>query len=96
MTRIKYVSVVEVDGEKRQIRLGKADADGEEMVIPTPDNDVEVFHARQWKRVGVFSLPSEMTKDAFKGWWNDHKDDDPQPSPIPEVLAAMEREVETA
>lgn len=90
MSQIKYVSVVEIADEKRQIRTGKTDRKGSELKIPTPNNDADSFERRQWERVDVFELPEPMPKSQFKDWWNDHKDDDPQPSPIPEVLGAID------
>lgn len=89
MSRIKYISVVEIEGHGRQIRPGKTKREGAELALPTPENDREQFERRTWERVGVFTLPEEMPKSEFKDWWNEHKDDDPQPSPIPEVLHAM-------
>jgi hypothetical protein len=92
LSQIKYVSVVELESGDRQIRLGKQDESGSEVIIPTPNNGIESMQQREWERVGVFTLPEPMAKSGFKDWWNEHKDDEPQPSPIPEVLAAMDAE----
>lgn len=89
MSRIKYLSVVETDDGSRQIRLGRVDGGGEEMRMPTPENDLDDFERYEWTRKGVFTLPEPMPKSEFQDWWNDHKDDEPQPSPIPEVLETM-------
>lgn len=90
MSRIKYVSVVEIEGKGGQIRPGKVDREGSELAIPTPENDRDGFERRGWERVGVFDLPREMPKSEFKEWWNEHKDDDPRPAVIDDVIEAVE------
>lgn len=91
MSQIKYLSVIEyVDDGKRLMVPGKSDRSGTHLKIPTEENGLEDLTRLEWERVGVFTLPEPMAKSAFKEWWNDHKDDDPQPDPIPEVLAVME------
>lgn len=91
MSQIKYISVIEyTDDGNRLIVPGKSNKTGTNIRIPTDDNGLENMTRLEWERVGVFTLPEPMAKSAFKEWWNDHKDDDPQPDPIPEVLAVME------
>lgn len=89
-TAISRVSVVEIVGEKRQIRAGKVDREGTELAISTPNNDIEGIERRAWERVDVFQLPREMPKSEFKQWWNDHKDDNPRPAVIHDVLSCIE------
>ena len=90
MSVIRYVSVVDIKGRKRQIRAGKVDREGTDVVIPMPNNDLEDIQRRDWVRVGVFELPEEMPKSEFKDWWNRHKDDDPRPQVIDDVLNRIE------
>lgn len=91
MSRIKYLHVIEVDGNDRQIRPGKGDPSGSFMAIPTPDNDREDFERLEWERVGFWSLPESMPKSKFKDWWNDAVNSDGgNPDPIPDVLDAMD------
>lgn len=90
MSRIKYVHVIEYEDGRRLILGGKGKRSGTNVAIPTPENDREEFERMEWERVDYWRLPESMPKSEFTDWWNDHKDDDPQPSPIPEVLDAMD------
>ena len=93
MSQIKYVSVIEyVDDGKRLMIPGKSNRGGMHVKIPTEENGLEDVTRLKWERVGVFTLPEPMAKSGFKDWWNDHKDDDPRPDPIPDILAVMEGE----
>lgn len=94
MSQIKYVHVIEFEHGERNIRPGKGDREGDVLRIPTPENDRDSFERVEYHRVGTWRLPEPMPKSEFVDWWNDHKDDNPQPSPIPEVLAAMDQGAE--
>lgn len=88
-TYIKYVSIIEYDTGRRELKLRKEDTSGKGVMFPTPDNDVEEFREVTWERLSVHDLPREMSKGGFKAWWNKHKDDEVPPSPIPEVIEGL-------
>lgn len=89
MSRIKYLSITQREGGKPIIYSGKTDRSGSLVRLPKPGNDIEEMTKIEWELVATFPLP-EMKKSDFADWWNEHKDLESPPSPIPEAMAVMD------
>jgi len=74
VTTYGFVSVHEYqDGPKegeRFLKFGKGDASGSDIILPTPNNDVDTLGKSERERLLVYQLPSypdeSMTKDEVK------------------------------
>lgn len=88
MTRYKYVSVHEYTSGPREgsriIIFGKDEQSASDVLIPTPDNDVETMSRMERERVLVWRLPEPMTKDEVREFLDDEQPD--------EVWSALEKE----
>ena len=81
MTTYGFVSVHEyVNGPResdRFLKFGKGDASGSDIIIPTPDNDVDTMTSADRTRVLVHQLPQypdeRLTKDEVKSYLEDER-----------------------
>ena len=81
MTTYGFVSVHEYqngpkEGE-RFLKFGKGDASGSDIILPTPNNDVEVMGQADRQRLLIHQLPcypdERMTKDEVKEYLEDER-----------------------
>lgn len=81
MTQYENVSVHEyTSGPKegqRFLKFGKGDPSGSDILLSTPDNDVDAMGSMDRERVLVWSLPEPMTKDECKEFLEEE-----QPDPV--------------
>lgn len=91
MSQIENVSVHEyTSGPKageRFLKLGKGEASGSDLQLPTPNNDVEVMAQMDRERVLVWSLPEPMAKDEAMEFLEDE-----EPVPVWSALEGTEVE----
>jgi len=87
MTQYENVSVHEyTSGPKegdRFLKFGKGESSGSDILLSTPDNDVDTMGSMDRERVLVWSLPEPMTKDETKNYLEDEK-----PDPVWSALGA--------
>jgi hypothetical protein len=89
MTQYENVSVHEYtsgpkEGE-RFLKFGKGESSGSDILLSTPDNDVDTMGSMDRERVLVWSLPEPMTKDETKEYLESEK-----PDPVWSALDADE------
>jgi len=90
MTQYKNVSVHKYTSGPKQglrfLKFGKGDSSGSDILLSTPDNDVDTMESMKRERVLVWSLPEPMTKNETKSYLEDN-----QPDP---VWSALESEAD--
>jgi len=79
MTQYENVSVHEyTTGPKegtRFLKFGKGDSSGTDMMLATPNNDIDTVGVMERKRVLVWALPEAMTKSESKEFLEENKPD---------------------